>query len=128
MPATVAGLIAYAALRGTTVVDDAATAVSLQRASDYIRTRYVIRYSLDTTTDAVIEATYIAAGYDIVTPNFWQTTFTPSQTKVLTQADTIKWTIPDGATTGADAQVPVSPAIDALLAPYTGSASLMLVV
>lgn len=127
MTATVAGLITYAALRGTTIANDAATAVSLQRASDYIRTRYVIRYSLDATTDAVIEATYIAVPYDIATPGFWQTTFTPAQTKVLTQADTIKWEVTGGAT-GADAQLPTSPAIDALLSPYMGSAAMMLVV
>ena len=56
MYGTVAGWIAYALARGVTVVDETASAQSLQRASDYIRTRYVVRYGLDASSDAVIEA------------------------------------------------------------------------
>jgi len=119
--------IAYAADRGTTVIDEPATDQSLQRASDYIRTRYVIRYNLDVTSEAVIEATYIAAGYDLASPGFWQKTFTPAQAKVLTKVDDIQWTV-TGDGSKSDSQLPTSPAIEALLAPYSGSGAFLLVV
>jgi hypothetical protein len=86
----------------------------LQRASDYIRTRYVIRLGLEATDANVIEATYIAAGYDIAAPGFWAKTFTAASAKVLTGVGDIKWTPLTGIMSGADAQLPTSPAIDAL--------------
>jgi hypothetical protein len=117
---TVTDWIIYAGLRGVTVVDDAASAQALQRASDYIRTRYVLRMgNPDTTDPAIVEATYIAAGYEITTPGFWAKTFTGSQVKVLTKVDAIQWTPVDGGMKGADAMLPTSPAIDALLVPLT---------
>lgn len=121
---TVADWIVYAAARGLTVVDDAASAQALQRASDYIRTRYVIRFlpEYDGTEAEVEEATYIAAAFELSTPGFWTKTFTPSQTKVLTAVQGIRWTPIGGrSTTGssADEQLPVSPAIEALLGPMT---------
>ncbi|MGB0854658.1 MAG: hypothetical protein ACPGSI_15295 [Pikeienuella sp.] len=112
----VTDLIAYQALRGTTVANDTATAASHQRASDYIRTRFAIRLGLAADDVAVIEATYIAAGYDLAAPGFWQKTFTPAEAKVLTQTGKIRWTPLAGRASGSDAQLPTSPAIEALFA------------
>lgn len=123
MTATVAGWIAYAALRGDVVADNAASAAALVRAGDYIRTRYVLRFSADydDTAPQVEEATYIAAKYELATPGFWATTYTPATAKVLTEVKGIKWTpiAAQGAVPGADGMLPVSPAIDALLVPLT---------
>lgn len=121
MYGTVADWITYAALRGLTVADDAASAQALVRASDYIRTRYVIRFlaDYDDTAPEVEEATYIAAAFELTTPGFWAATFTPSQVKVLTEVKGIKWTPVGGAGNQPDDMLPVSPAIDALLVPLT---------
>jgi len=113
MYGTVTDWIAYAALRGSVVADDVPSVQALQRASDYIRTRYVLRLGLEATDANVIEATYIAAGYDIAAPGFWAKTFTAASAKVLVGVGDIKWQIVGGVS-GADAQLPTSPAIDAL--------------
>ena len=110
---------AYALARGDSAPTDASdtdAGASLQRASDYIRTRYVIRNGLEATDANVIEATHIAASLDLASPGFWQQPFTPAQAKVLTQAGKIQWTVADGNVKGSDAQLPVSPAIEALFA------------
>lgn len=109
----------YAAARGNDAPGDATDTLAsqaLQRASDYIRTRYVIPQSLAAASDVVIEAVHIAASYELTKPGFWSTTFTPAQQKVLTEVKGIKWTVSANAArnTGHDAQTPVSPAIDAL--------------
>lgn len=110
----------YASDRGNsapTSASDADANAALLRASDYIRTRYVLRIGgLDGTEANVIEATYIAAGYELTAPGFWAKTFTPSQAKVLTKVDQISWTpVEQKGMIGADAMLPTSPAIDALL-------------
>lgn len=122
MYGTVAGWIAYAGLRGLTVTDNAASAQALVRASDYIRTRYLLRFmpGYDGTAAQVEEATYIAAAYEMTTPGFWAKTFTGSQVKVLTEVKGVKWTVVETGMRGADAMLPTSPAIDALLVPLTG--------
>lgn len=112
---TVADWIAYAALRGVTVVDNTDAAQALQRGSDYIRTRYVTRLGYAEDDERVIEAAYIAAGYELTTPGFWSATYTGSQTKVLTKVGDISWTPVEGGSRGADSMLPTSPAIDALL-------------
>lgn len=112
---------AYALARGNVApseADDAEALASLQRASDYIRTRYVIRYGLDPMSENVIEATYIAAGYDQSAPGFWSKTYTPAEAKVLTKAGKIGWTLAgytSSSGSAADAMLPLSPAIEALL-------------
>lgn len=116
---------AYAAARGNSAPGDAtdtAAEQALQRASDYIRTRYVLPNGLDDTADNVAEATNIAAGYELDTPGFWSKTFTPAQQKILTEAAGVKWTVSANAgnNTGYNSQTPVSPAIDAL---FGGTAS-----
>lgn len=113
MYGTVVGWIEYAALRGLTVANDAASLEALQRASDYIRTRYVLRLGLEADDPNVIEATYIAAGYDLASPGFWTKTFIPSSSKVLTEVKGIRWTLTGGGK-GMDSMLPTSPAIDAL--------------
>ncbi|WP_411975936.1 hypothetical protein [Sulfitobacter faviae] len=110
---------AYALARGNvspTNASDSDASAARQRASDYIRTRYVLPLGLSATADNVIEATHIAAGYELTTPGFWSKTFTPAQQKTLTGVDTIRWTVSENAAMekGYNAQLPVSPAIDAL--------------
>jgi hypothetical protein len=126
MYGTLVDFRSYATARGdnapTAATDDVATA-ALVRASDYIRTRYVLRMELDTpeTDGNVIEATYIAARREIATPGFWTTTFSPAQAKTLVEVKGIKWQ-PIGAKefglSGRDLVAPMDPAIDALLRPY----------
>ena len=113
---TVDGLIAYTGLRGRVVADDDLSLQALQRASDYVRTRYVLRLAplYDENSEQVIEASYIAAGFELDSPGFWSTTFTPSQTKVLTKVGSISWMPVEGGVRGVDAMVPTSPAIDGL--------------
>ncbi len=110
---------AYALARGNgapTSANDTDAQAALQRASDYIRTRYVLPLGLSGDAANVIEATHIAAGYEMTTPGFWSKTFTPAQQKVLTGVESVRWTVSGNATMdkGYRAQVPVSPAIDAL--------------
>ena len=113
---------AYHILRGNEVPadeDDDVLEAARFRASDYIRTRYVIRYGLEDDDPNVIEATYIALSYELTTPGFWSTTFTTSQIKVLTKVDAIQWTpiTGDSSNTGldGDSQLPTDPAIHSLL-------------
>lgn len=121
---TLADWRTYASDRGNSAPTDATDAdasAALQRASDYIRLRYVARHGLDATSDAVEEATYIAAEQELTTAGFWTSVFTPAQMKTLTKADVISWTpISQEGYKGADAMQPVSPLIEALLAPGEG--------
>lgn len=132
---TIAGWRAYATERGnqapTLVADPLATA-ALTRASDYIRTRYVLRMRAGTTgtEPEVVEATYIAASLDLAAPGFWSKTYTASQVKVLTRVDSISWTpVAQSGGMFADDMLPTSPAIEALLMPYSlwGLPSVMVV-
>jgi hypothetical protein len=119
MTATVAGWITYAAARGDTVVDDAASAAALVRAQDYIAYHYVNRFgSALTVDDAIVDAaTYEAAKLELATPGFWTKVYTPDQQKVLTQVGDIKWTV-RGDASGSDAATLVSTKIEAMLRPY----------
>ncbi len=121
MYGTLADWTTYAALRGLTVPNEATSTQALVRASDYIRTRYVMRFlaDYDDTAPEVEEATYIAAAFELTTPGFWATTFTPSQVKVLTGVGSIKWTPVTSGKGDADDMLPTSPAIEALLVPLT---------
>lgn len=121
MTATVAGWIAYAAMRGDVVADNAASAAALVRASDYIRTRYVLRFSADydDTAPQVEEATYIAAKAELATPGFWTATYDKDDMTVLTSVGKISWTVMPGVKAGIDMMQPTSPMIEALLVPLT---------
>lgn len=122
---TLIGWRAYALARGNnapTAATDSLANAALQRAFDYIRTRYILRFATGyTENDAnVTEAVYIAAQNELTTPGFWATTFTPSQVKVLTRVGEISWTpAANGMAIGVDGMLPISPAIDALLVPLT---------
>lgn len=116
---TIAAWRAYALARGNsapTAAEEADVSAALQRASDYIRTRYVLTLGLSDDAENVIEATHIAADYELKKPGFWSATFTPAQAKVLTEVKGIRWTVQGNATMdkGYNSQIPVSPAIDAL--------------
>jgi hypothetical protein len=122
MAATLAGWIAYAALRGLVVANETASEHALVRASDYIRFHYVAKFlpGFDETSPNVDEAIYEAAALELATPGFWTTTFTPAQQKVLTGAGEIRWTV-TGSTDSTDAWANASPTstkIAAMLAPY----------
>lgn len=119
--ADVAGWIAYAAARGDTVANEAASEQALVRAGDYIEHRYVANlrapYTADSLSTLIDKATYEAAKLELATPFFFTKTFTPSQQKVLTQADSVKWT-PTGDASGTYAEFPTSTLIDAMFEPY----------
>lgn len=123
---------AYALERGNSAPTDAGDAdamASLVRASDYIRTRYVLRLDgLEGTSSAVVEATYIAAALDLANPGFWAKTYTPNEAKVLTKVEGLQWTATDAGVEGPDAFLPVSPAIDALMRPLGGYGAAVMVV
>lgn len=115
----IAGWRAYASARGDnapTAASDVDAAAALQRASDYIRTRYVLPLGLADTDERLPEAAYIAANLELATVGFWSKTFTPGQIKTLTRAGEIGWTVNPNASMekGYNSQIPVSPAIDAL--------------
>lgn len=114
MPATVAGLIAYALDRGTVIANDAATAAALVRARDYIQYGYLQFGSCTEDSETVQSAIYEASIVEVATPNFWTATFTPSQQKVLTGLKGITWTVVGGAS-GFGSASPRSTKIDNML-------------
>jgi len=110
MAATLAGWTTYAGLRGLVVANETTSEQALVRAADYIRFHYVEQFlpGYDETSPNVDEATYEAAAFELTTPGFWTTTFTPAQQKVLTGAGEIRWTV-TGSTDSADAWANASP-------------------
>ena len=120
MTATVAGWITYAADRGDTVADDAASAAALVRGMDHIAYRYLNRLlpGYDETLAVVEPATYEAAKIELATPGFFAKTFTPDQQKVLTGVGSIKWTPIGGDMGGFEAATPASTLIEAMFDPY----------
>ncbi|WP_299663849.1 hypothetical protein [uncultured Ruegeria sp.] len=119
MIGTVADWITYAAERGTTVADDAASAAALVRASDYIQYNYLQHFAedFDQSSEVLENATYEAANLELATPDFFSKTFTADQQKVLTEVKGIKWTAV-GDASGVDAARPMSTKIHAMLEPY----------
>ena len=120
MTATVAGWIAYAGERGTTIADDQASAEALIRGTDYITYHYVGRFASGYTIDSpnVDEAIYEAAALELATPGFFAKTFTPADRKVLVQVDSIRWQPVGGGQTGVIGSTPVSTKIEAMLGQY----------
>jgi hypothetical protein len=122
MAATLAGWIAYAALRGAHVPNNDNSQHALVRGTDYIRFHYINKFlpGYDETSPYVDEAIYEASSFELTTPGFWTTTFTPSQQKVLTRAGDISWSV-TGGTDSSDAWANASPTstkIAAMLSPY----------
>lgn len=120
MIGTVSGLIAYAAERGTVIVDSAATAAALVRASDYIEYSYLLGSTCTAASPNVESATYEAAMLEVLTPGFWSKTFTASDQKVLTKVGQIQWTVTGDASKSGSA-TPRSTKIDAMLRQCIGS-------
>lgn len=116
MAATVAGLIAYAAARGTILADDPATAAALVRAQDYILYNYLQFGACTVESPNVAEATYEAAMIEAATPGFWSGTYTPAQQKTLTGVGSIRWT-PTGDVdgSGVGSYIPRSTKIDMMM-------------
>ena len=123
MYGTISDWRTYASARGNdapaNATDELATE-ALVRASDYIKYRYVARFtSACSETDDLVEyATYEAAAFELDTVGFFNKTFTPGQQKVLTGVDVIKWTpvkAPEGTTAAAGA-TPTVTTIEAMLA------------
>lgn len=129
--ADLAGFRAYHVERGNSAPTDAVDAIAtaaLARAGDYITDEYVWRFEeqhKDPLPDAVDQAIYEAAllelsiadddTVELIEGGFWGKTYTPSDAKVLTSVDTIKWEF-TGKKGGA--QYPVSTKIEGRLRPY----------
>ncbi|TPW26029.1 DnaT-like ssDNA-binding protein [Pararhizobium mangrovi] len=82
-------------------------------------------HALDDVTvpQRVIDASYQAAWIEAQNPGTLATTYTPGQNKVLTEVKGIKWEVVGNA--NADrAMVPVSTAVEALLAPILTPANI----
>lgn len=126
MIGTPAGFKAYAGARGFTAIaaaTDAAVSPALQRASDYITYKYVVRFKAGYTSGSplVPEATYEAAILEFSKSGFWNTVYTPGERKVLVGVgDTISWDVVGGGGGGTGAAAPVSPLIENMLRPYIG--------
>lgn len=109
---------------------------ALLRANDYIQYRYLSflcpgvdlakleEYTPYEDTDdqtkyfSLIEkAVYLITMIEIKTPRFFSTTYTPAQTKVLTEVKGVKWTVV-GESNGAFSYQPVQTMVDAMFAPY----------
>jgi hypothetical protein len=126
MYGTISDFRAYATLRGNSLPassSDALATAALVRGSDYIRTRYVLRFvdGYDDTLEEVEEATYIAAARELLKPGFWSKSYSPGEAKALVQVDSLRWQVLDKASVGligADTMTPVDGMIEALLGRY----------
>lgn len=127
MIGTLAGFRAFALDRGNsapTDATDAAATAALVRAGDYIQLRYLnlfqascsggaVAAGYDPLTMAEVGA-YIAAGFELTTPDFFSSTYTPSQQKVLTGAGSIKWTVVGDKANGTFSSSPMSTLLESL--------------
>lgn len=94
---------------------------------EWPRTSATDRYGNSLASDAVPsrieQATYQAAYLEAQKPSFLSTTYTPGTSKVLTEVKGIKWTVIGDASKDA-AMVPVSTAVEAILAPLLTPANI----
>lgn len=125
MYGTLEGWRAYATARGDnapTAASDVDATAALTRASDMIQYRYVANLlpGYDETLPVVESATYVAASFELATPNLFSTTYTADERKVLTGVDTIRWTV-IGNGKGAFGSMATSTLIDAMFFPYIAS-------
>jgi hypothetical protein len=118
----------YASARGNaapSAADQHEATSALERASDYIRTRFVLPQGR-MVDEAVTEATYIAASLELATPGLFGGAVKPGDAKILTRVGTVEWEPLPGATAGD--MVPRVAAIEALLAPVASSIGIGLMV
>lgn len=123
---TVADWQAYAGARGNTApaaADASTTSATLERATDYVRARYVLRLAegYDETHADVIEATYIVASLELDTPGLFGGAYKPADAKVLTGVGELSWQ-PMPGRRGGDLR-PVVPGVEDLLAPILAPAT-----
>lgn len=123
MYGTVAGFIAYANARGNEAPADdiALSTAALQRASDYVRARYVayLLPGYDDTLPQVTEAAYVIASEELADPNTFATFYTANTSKTLVQAGQIKWSKNEGMKTGTvEDAMKTSPLVDLLMHPF----------
>lgn len=94
---------------------------------EWPRTGAVDRYGnampTDAVPDRVEQATYQAAYLEATTKGGLSATYTPGTQKVLTEVKGIKWTVTGDASKDG-AMVPVSTAVEAILAPLLTAADL----
>ena len=129
---TIANWLAYARARGDTAPANATPEdqeAALQRAQDYVRMFYVARFApgvdlADASVAAALaEATHLAAGVELASPQAFTTTFTPGDQKMLVQVGDLKWVGTKaqdgpGQDTAASRATLRHSGIEALLAPY----------
>lgn len=122
---TIADWRAYATARGNpapAAATDVDAQAALQRASDYIYYHYVRQAAVSVPDELAEHATYEAANIELAKPGFFTKTYTPAETKVLTEVDGIKWTVV-GDASASGAMMPTSSLIDAMLEGYVGRTS-----
>lgn len=118
---------AFATARGNSApanASDADATAALVRASDYIQARYISNFRSNCSGGDVAEGydpltlaevgAYIAASFELDTPNFFNQTYTPSQQKALTAAGSIKWTVVGDKANGTFAASPTLTLLEAL--------------
>jgi len=130
MYGTLVGWRAYALARGDSAPTDASdtlASAALVRASDYVRSRYIVNLAspnaADTTPSGYTlplgeEGAYIAASFELETPGFFSKTFTPAQQKVLTKAGSVSWTVVGEGASGIYGASPTSTLLDAFFRPF----------
>lgn len=125
---TIAGWRTYSLERGNSAPTDATDALAgaaLVRAQDYIKYNYVAYFykAYNEDLEVVEFAVYEAANYELATPGFFSTTYTPSEQSVLVEVDGIKWKPIDNSSGSEDfmGASPVSNKIEAMLRRYMPS-------
>lgn len=118
---TIADWRIYATARGNAApaqASDEEAGYALQRASDYIKRFYVQHFSYEPDDASLVEeATYEAASIELSNPGFFNKTYTPAESKVLTEVKGIKWTLVGGQAS-AGGMTPTSTIIEAMLGMY----------
>lgn len=132
MIGSLAGYRTFALDRGDsapTNATDADATAALVRGGDYVQLRYLNLFRAGCSGDDVAPGydpltlaevgAYIAASFELATPNFFSQTYTPSQQKALTGAGSIRWTVTGNKKAdGAFAASPTSTLIGALYYNY----------
>ena len=123
MIGNIADFRTYQAERGNTAptdaTDDAATQ-ALVRGSDYVTRAFDL--IVEETDSRVVEAAYIAAGYELTTPGFFSQ---PGSDKILTRVGEIEWTVNNGKGSNLDSMSPYEEIKAVLRGAIVGSQGLL---